>query len=119
MATRTFDIGALISAHSHILVTKMEDVYQVFNHLTQDSLYTHQLIVAGLVMRSEISRQLPFMEEIKIPEGLNTKDLCDKFVGQTADRYGAEHALESAEHLWVGHDFATDLNDIMEGKYRG
>jgi hypothetical protein len=97
----------------------MDSVYYILNHMTQDNLFTHQLLIASPIMRDELMRQLPFLEDIVKPVGLRTREDCDGWIAVQVSLYGEWHGVESAEHLWVGHTMFGDLNDIWEGKYRG
>lgn len=117
MATKIFSVGAIVQAYTHILLTNFDDVYHVFNHLTQDDLFTHQLLVAGRLMEEEIARQHPWVAGIDAT-GLEGEQACHDFVADLVTAYGPEHPLESAEHLWVDHSPMKDLADIWDGRYK-
>lgn len=118
MATKSFLLGDILTVSTGVLLTSMDSVYYILNHMTQDDLFTHQLIIASPIMREELIRQLPFLGDIVKPVGLSTREDCDEWVQLIAGHAGEWHGVESAEHLWVGHTMFGDLNDIWEGKYR-
>lgn len=119
MATESFLLGDILTVSTGVLLTSMDSVYYVLNHMTQDNLFTHQLIIAGPIMREELIRQLPFLLKIEKPTDLSTREDCDGWIASQVALYGEWHSVESAEHLWVGHTMFGDLNDLMEGKYSG
>lgn len=119
MATKSFLLGDILTVSTGVLLTSMDSVYYILNHMTQDNLFTHQLLIANPIMRSELIRQLPFLEDIAKPVGLSTREGCDGWIASQVCLYGEWHAIKSAEHLWVAHTALGDLNDIWEGKYRG
>lgn len=118
MATKEFHLGDILSVTTGVLVSSMDGIYNVLNHMTQDELYTHQLLIACPIMREELIRQFPFLGDVVNPVGLSTQEGCDGWVANQAFLYGDIHELTSAEHLWAGHTVFGDLNDIWEGKYR-
>lgn len=119
MATKSFLLGDILTVSTGVLLTSMDSVYYILNHMTQDDLFTHQLLIASPIMRDELLRQLPFLDRVDKPVGLRTREQCDAWIASVSAVYGEWHSIESAEHLWVGHTMFGDLNDIMEGKYRG
>ena len=40
---RDFDLGAILNITTSRLFTNMDDVYEVLDYLTGDSIYTHQI----------------------------------------------------------------------------
>jgi hypothetical protein len=119
VATKSFLLGDILTVSTGVLVTSMDGVYYILNHMTQDNLFTHQLLIASPIMRDELHRQLPFLGKVAKPVNLRTQEDCDAWIASITETYGEWHSVESAEHLWVGHTMIGDLNDIMEGKYHG
>lgn len=118
MATKSFHLGDILTVSTGTLVSSMDGVHHILNHMTQDNLFTHQILIASPIMRDELIRQLPFLGQVEKPEELRTREECDAWVASVSKVYGDWHGVESAERLWVGHTMFGDLNDIMEGKYR-
>lgn len=119
MATKSFHLGDILTVSTGTLVSSMDGVHHILNHMTQDNLFTHQILIASPIMREELIRQLPFLGQVEKPEGLSTREECDAWVASVSKVYGDWHSVQSAEHLWTDHNWIGDLNDIREGKYRG
>lgn len=116
MATKDFHISTVLSVGTGILLTNFDKVHEMLDFMTQDSLYTHQLVASGYIMETEIKRQFPFIQELEIPELPPVQQACDEWVKPLGEMHGWTLTVQSAEHLWVGHDFLTDLQDIRNGK---
>lgn len=120
MATKSFHLGDILTVSTGTLVSSMDGVYHILNHMTQADLYTHQILLASPIMREELLRQLPFLNNIDKPIGLSTREGCDGWVSSWASVHGEHHNIESAEHLWQGHSALSDLEAVMrEAKNRG
>lgn len=117
MAVKSFHIEDLLSVYTHILLSKsgFDAVYVFLNHMTQDDLFTHQLLLAGPIMEPELLRQFPWLDEVKVPE-FTGKESVFAFVDKMAAKYGEFHEVESAEHLWVGHDGMSDMLQVLKGR---
>jgi hypothetical protein len=113
---RTFHIGALLSAYTHVHMAKegFDEVHRFFDHMTQESLYTHQLLLAGPAMQPELLRQFPWLGEVKVPD-FTDKGSVFAFVDRMADKYGEYHDVKSAEYLWPIHNMVNDLVTIWKG----
>lgn len=119
MGTKSFHLGDILTLSTGTLVSSMDGLYHILNHMTQDDLFTHQLLIASPIMRDELLRQLPFLTGIDKPVGLSTREGCDGWISSWASVHGEYHNVESAEHLWQGHDVFGDLKKIWEGKHDG
>lgn len=119
MATKSFHLGDILTVSTGTLVSSMDGVYHILNHMTQDDLFTHQLLIANPIMQPELLRQLPFLNDIDKPVGLSTREGCDGWIASWASVHGEYHNIESAEHLWQNHDVFGDLKKIWEGKHDG
>lgn len=117
---KSFDIADILSISTGVLVSPggSNVLYHVMNHMTQDDLLTHQLLVALYYMRPELIRQLPWLANIESPKGLSNEENCAAWVMPYAVEHGDWHSIESAEHLWGVHDPIQDLIDLRNGMYR-
>lgn len=111
--TKTFHLSDILSVSTGTLVSRdhIGGVYNVLNHMTEDNLYTHQLLLAAPVMRPELERQFPWLKDITAPE-LQGEAECVAWVASVAAVHGEYHEVESAPSLWGKHDPLTDLTNI-------
>lgn len=91
MSTKTFPIADVIAAHSGILLTEggFDRLWAVADHVTGQSLMTHQVGSEHPSYAAALAKQHPFLETLDVPSAkkgnFNTftvnawlADVCDK-----------------------------------------
>ena len=110
MNTREFSLGAVLSVTTGCLMCKMEDVYEILNWMTGDSLFTHQLPRAADECRAPLLEQHPQLKDI------DTKDITrDNVIQRLAElqgQYGATLAV--APLAEGGHRYIDPVTEAME-----
>lgn len=119
MATKTFHIGDLLSISTGVLVSNnhMAGVYNILGHMTEDTLWTHQLPLAADAMRPELLAQHPWLKSVEKPEnGLSGEAECVAWVASVANVHGEWHEIESAPLAWGTHDMLQDFQNQWPDK---
>lgn len=75
METRNFTIGSLINVGTGVLVTSMDDVYDLLGFLSGQELSTVGLIVAQDLHQKDLLAQHPFLKDIE-PRLWDYKDVA-------------------------------------------
>jgi hypothetical protein len=57
--TKTFTLATVSTVATGVLFTKVDEVYDILDFMTGDSLYTHQLPRAAKVCRTWILKKYP------------------------------------------------------------
>lgn len=101
---KTFHLGAILSVATGImLAAKFADVHELLDHMTGDTLFTHQLPRACGECAPELLRQLPDLAGIEVPQFASPQDYMD-WLDMQVIRYGAFHEvqpLKSADHTVI------------------
>lgn len=112
MTTQRFHIGHLLSVTTGQLLTPQPDisgVYEILNHMTGDSLMTHQLPLAADAMTPELIQQHPWLEGL-MPPAKDDETLMS-WMAEVAQEHGEHHDVESAPLAWGTHDPIQDLHN--------
>ena len=112
MDSKTFKLEEVLSAVSGVLLCKIDKVYEVLNHLTGDSLFTHQLPRAGRVCRIPVFKQHPFLKEIDTSD-INPENWQEKLAVIKA-KYPNEVELYPIQN-WTHIDPIDEAFDMMNG----
>jgi hypothetical protein len=62
MMAVTFDLGAVLSVTTSVLLCPLDELYEILNFMTGDNLFTHQLPRASRVCGQQILQQHPGLE---------------------------------------------------------
>lgn len=87
-----FTTGQILSAGTGVLCCKVEDLYKIYNFLTGETLFTHQLLRAYKACKEHILKQCPWLKDINSDE--ITKENWTVFVGEVSEQYGLMHDLK-------------------------
>lgn len=107
--TKTFGIGAVLSAVSGTLVCELDDLYGIFNHLTGESLMTHQLPRAMDEASDTLRERFPDLAAVEFPDWSDVpredkRDVILAWVAGLAETYGATREvapLATDEHTYI------------------
>jgi hypothetical protein len=119
MTTKSFHLSDILSISTGILVSNdyMDGVYNILGHMTEDTLWTHQLPLAADAMRPELLQQLPWLAKVEKPTvKLSGEAECVAWVASVADVYGEWHEVESAPLAWGTHDAVQDFKNEYPDK---
>jgi hypothetical protein len=113
MTTKSFYTGDILSITTGYLLTRepgLGAVYEILNHLTGDSLMTHQIPLAADAMTPELHQQLPWTRDLT-PAAGDTETLL-AWRDQAIADHGEYHNLEPAPLAWGSHDPIRDLHNV-------
>lgn len=102
-AASTYSLGAILSVTMGRLLAPMSEVHALLDHMTGDTLYTHQLPRAAGECVPELLRQHPQLDGIQIPTLASPDDYLD-WVAAQERRYGRELSvtpLDPADHTVI------------------
>jgi len=107
-----FTTGEIISAATGILCCPVERLYAIYNFMTGDNLFTHQLPRAFKVCQSHIQTQCPWVKELKSSEC--TEETWRDFIKDAEKIYGLEHELTKLpDGIWNVKDPIQEAVEIM------
>lgn len=110
MKTRIFDLGTVLTVTTGIVFTSMDNIYEILDYMTADSLFTHQLPRAARECAPEIIKQYPRLGEIKAVDITNWKEFLDAQI----KKYGNSFEIKPLEKY--NHVDALDEAADMIGK---
>ena len=83
---KTFTTAQILNVTTGLLITKMDDIYEILNFLTQDELYTHQIPRALTICTPSLREQLPEFYSTKMM-------LAEKHLRETLTRVPKEDVV--------------------------
>ncbi len=108
MSTKTFSIGSILNFADGRLITNMDDIYELADFMTGESLFTHQLVRAYDVIKPELEKQLPWVKspkfeaaQIRLTLKLGNKgnedpaSIVKEWADEMAKEFGAFHEIKS------------------------
>lgn len=92
--TKDFQLGALLSLSTGVLVAPFGDVHELLDFMTGDQLFTHQIPRAGDACLPALLEQHPDLPT-EIPAGvnLNSKQACREYVTGIAVELGESRTI--------------------------
>lgn len=115
MQTRTFDLGTVLSITTGKLLSNIDNVYEILDYMTGDSLFTHQLPRASRECEPIILRQYPQLKDIDA-NSVNTEN-WKEFLDEQVSKYGNSFEIIPVglfEHKFI--DPITEAIDMMGGE---
>lgn len=103
------------------LITSMDDVYLVMNHMTGDNLYTHQLPRALRASQASMLEQHPWLAEVDglvdyaLETNVDKREAMDKVIRVLNHSYGTELELIPLDE-WIKQNPILELVDIMDAR---
>lgn len=102
----------LITAGVGWLFCPMDRVYEIFNFLTGDNLYTHQLPRAFKVCRPHLVEIFPWLSEID--ENLETVSARQRLVQEYSKSHPGPHEIKPLDGTWLSMDPAQELSAMVD-----
>ncbi len=89
-ATARFHLGDILSITTGRLVSNrhIDGVYDVLNHMTGDSLFTHQLPRAAEECAPHLLAQHPDLADVPVPDEFDSKEHVEAWLAEQARRFG-------------------------------
>ncbi|PPF38355.1 hypothetical protein [Pseudoclavibacter sp. AY1H1] len=117
MSTKTFPTLAVVTATSGRLACEIGQLYEVLDHVLDDSLMTHQLPAAARAASPILYRQFPWLEGLVLPAG-GEHDF-NAALAALVDEHGATLEVRTAADLtmdamWTTGNALRDLGQIAE-----
>lgn len=112
MTTKTFPLGTVLSITTgHMLAPNgIGGVYEILNHMTGDSIYTHQIPRVLRECAPYLLKQFPALAEIDV--SAVTPENWAAFMDDLSQRYPAEFAVEPLPP--GGHYEIDPLSELAE-----
>lgn len=110
-----FHLGDILSVTTRALVSPshMDGVYRILNHLTGDSLMTHQLPAAGEQMTPVLIAQFPQLAAVEVPQ-FTDKQHVDRWLAEQVAVYGEWHEVTApTSAFWGEHDAMQEAIDMV------
>lgn len=117
--SQRFHLGDILTITTGALVSPdhMDGVYRILNHLTGDSLFTHQLPAACDAMRPVLVAQFPDIAIVEAPTFSGPEQVAPWLAEQVA-KFGEWHEVTAPSSApWGEHDAIQELVDMV-GKDR-
>lgn len=106
----TFTLGEVLSVTTGTLLCDIGRVYAILNHMTGDSLFTHQLPRASRECAPYLLKQFPQLAKVNT-EAVNLNNWATWLHDQVLE-YGNEFAVNPLpEHA---HEFIDPLSELAE-----
>jgi len=86
--SKQFDLGAILNITTSRLFTNMDDVYEVLNYLTGDSLFTHQLPRVMETAKPYVLSLYPQLEGVGVDVVINSFEEAKAFIDEQKKIYG-------------------------------
>lgn len=103
-----FPIAQILSAGTGRLCCPMADLYFIYNFLTGDNLYTHQLPRAFKVCQPWMQQQCPWLAQVD--ESGCSPETWRAWLADLTERFGAEHELQPLPaSVWQSQDPIAEL----------
>ena len=99
---KTFSLGAILSVTTGILLADIGEVHELLDHMTGDTLFTHQLPRAGRGCEGPLREQFPSLPT-EIPE-LDGWEACAAYLAPLIAAHGERHEvqpLRSEQHTVI------------------
>ena len=88
MKTKTFKLGDVLSVTTDRLVSEnhIQGVYEILNHMTGESLFTHALVRAGKVCKGPLCKAFPECDPDRNPFLRKALDALTVHLAQAVDK---------------------------------
>jgi len=111
----TFTTGEIISAGTGRLCCPIERMYVIYDFLTGDKLFTHQLPRAFRACEEWVKQQCPWVRELN--EKDCTTDNWREWLAAAESKYGPTHELlPLPTGQWKACDPVAEAIELMEDK---
>lgn len=116
MTTKTFHLGDLLSITDGKLVSPnhIHGVYDVVDFVTGENHMTHQLPRAAEVVKPWLLEQYPWLADVTVPAGLNSKTKVYGWLNTITPTLGEYHEVESMPFgMYVGREPIAEAREML------
>lgn len=110
-----FHLGDLLSVTDGRLVSPdhIHGVCRILDFVTGEAHMTHQLPRGAKVVKPWLLEQHPWLEDIPVPDGLNSKDAVMSWLAPVTAKFGEFHEVEPMPFgLYVGREPIAELREM-------
>lgn len=90
---KVFDLGTVLTVTSGKVFTEIDNVYDILNHLSNDSIYTHQISRLMQVAQPWVLAKYPQLEGVGSDVIINNEQEAKMFVEKQKELFGNEFGL--------------------------
>ena len=110
---KEFDLGAILNITTKRLFTSMEDVYEVLNYLTGDSIYTHQLPRVMPIAKTYVLSLHPELTGVGDTVEINSFDDAKAFINEQKKVFGNKLPLKPMSKT-DGYSYVDPIEEAVE-----
>ena len=110
---KEFDLGAILNITTKRLFTSMEDVYEVLNYLTGDSIYTHQLPRVMPLAKAYVLSLYPELTGVGDTVEINSFDDAKAFIKEQKKVFGNKLPLSPMEKN-DGYSYVDPIEEAID-----
>ena len=110
---KEFDLGAILNITTKRLFTSMEDVYEVLNYLTGDSIYTHQLSRVMPIAKAYVLSLHPELTGVGDTVEINSFDDAKAFIKEQKKVFGNKLPL-SPMGKTDGYSYVDPIEEAID-----
>ena len=110
---KEFDLGAILNITTKRLFTSMEDVYEVLNYLTGDSIYTHQLPRVMPIAKAYVLSLHPELTGVGDTVEINSFDDAKAFINEQKKVFGNKLPL-SPMGKTDGYSYVDPIEEAID-----
>lgn len=117
MTKKKFTIATIISGVYGTLLTNVANLYTLYNYMTGDNLFTHQLPRALTVCAPYILKELPQLENFRNHIAEITPENYTAYIIKATEMFGYELEISSLpEGVWEHKDAVAEMLEKMNKK---
>lgn len=113
--SKQFDLGAILNITTGILFTSMDDVYEVLNYLTGDSIFIHQIPRVMDAAKPYVLSLHPELEGVGVGVTINSFEDAKAFVDEQKKIYGNKLSLTPMSKT-DGYSHVDPIEEAIEIK---
>ncbi len=113
--SKQFDLGAILNITTGILFTSMDDVYEVLNYLTGDSIFIHQIPRVMDAAKPYVLSLHPELEGVGVGVAINSFEDAKAFVDEQKKIYGNKLSLTPMSKT-DGYSHVDPIEEAIEIK---
>lgn len=113
--SKQFDLGAILNITTGILFTSMDDVYEVLNYLTGDSIFIHQIPRVMDAAKPYVLSLHPELEGVGVGVTINSFEDAKAFVDEQKIIYGNKLSLTPMSKT-DGYSHVDPIEEAIEIK---
>ena len=113
--SKQFDLGAILNITTSRLFTNMDDVYEILNYLTGDSIFIHQIPRVMDAAKPYVLSLHPELEGVGVGVAINSFEDAKAFVNEQKKIYGNKLSLTPMSKT-DGYSHVDPIEEAIEIK---